>query len=70
MLKQAGFTIHHEHNHCGQCGWEIRSLNDNPPPSEPGALAGSHDVRLRPDWQGAGAKLDIYHHSNAPDDKV
>jgi hypothetical protein len=70
MLKQAGFAVDHEHNHCGQCWWEIRRLTDNTPPSEPGTLAGSEDVRLRPDWGGAGAKLNVYHHSNRPDDKV
>jgi hypothetical protein len=70
MLKQAGFVVDHEHNHCGQCWWEIRRLSDNTPPSEPGTLAGSDDVRLRPDWRKPGAKLDVYQHSNRPDDKV
>jgi hypothetical protein len=70
MLKQAGFAVDHEHNHCGQCWWEIRRLSDNTPPSEPGTLAGSDDVRLRPDWSGAATKLDVYKHSNRPDDKV
>jgi hypothetical protein len=70
MLKQAGFAVDHEHNHCGQCWWEIRRLNDNTPPSEPGTLAGPDDVRLRPDWHGPEAKLDVYHHSNRPHDKA
>jgi hypothetical protein len=70
MLKQAGFAVDHEHNHCGQCWWEIRRLGGTPPPSQPGTLAGSEDVRLRPDWRGPGAKLDVYHHSNRPEDKV
>jgi hypothetical protein len=62
--------VDHEHNHCGQCWWEIRRSSDRTPPSQPGALAGSHDVRLRPDWPEAGAELDVYRHSNHPDDKV
>jgi hypothetical protein len=69
MLKQAGFAVDHEHNHCGQCWWELRRSSDPAPPSEPGGLAGSHDVRLRPDWSGTGAKPDCYRHSNDPDDK-
>ena len=24
MMKDAGFVINHEHNHCGQCWWEMR----------------------------------------------
>ena len=64
MLKQAGFAADHEHNHCGQCWWELRSSGDHAPPSEPGTLAGSHDVRLRPDWRRAGTKLDVYRHTN------
>jgi hypothetical protein len=70
MLKQTGFVVDHEHNHCGQCWWEIRRLSDQTPPSEPGTLAGSNDVRLRPHWGGAGARRDVYRHSNQPDDKV
>jgi hypothetical protein len=70
MLKQAGFAADHEHNHCGQCWWEMRRLNDHRPPSEPGTAAGPHDVRLRADWGGAGGKLDVYRHGNGPDDKV
>ncbi len=70
MLKQAGFAVDHEHNHCGQCWWEIRRSADNTPASEPGKLAGSHDARLRPDWRGAGTNPDAYRHSNHPDDKV
>jgi len=70
MLKQAGFGIDHEHNHCGQCWWEIRRQSDQTPPSEPGKLAGSEDVRLRSDWDGTAARLDAYRHSNQPDDKV
>lgn len=70
MLKQAGFAVDHEHNHCGQCWWEIRRSSDTTSPSEPGPLAGPEDVRLQPDWKRAGAKLHVYQHSNDPDGKV
>ena len=70
LIQEHGFAADHEHNHCGQCWWEIRRLNDHTRPSEPGTLAGSHDVRLSSDWGKAEAKLDVYHHSNHPDDKV
>jgi hypothetical protein len=70
LLKQAGFVVDHEHNHCGQCWWEMRRASDQNPPSEPGALSGSQDVRERTDWDRPGAKPDSYRRSNGADDKV
>ena len=70
MLKKAGFVVDHEHNHCGQCWWEMRRASDATPPSDPGKLAGPHDVRLRPDWSQPGTKLDLYSRSSNPDEKV
>jgi hypothetical protein len=70
MLKGAGFTADHEHNHCGQCWWELRRSTDRTPPSQPGTLAGPHDVRLRPDWRGGDSPLDVYRCANGPDRKV
>jgi hypothetical protein len=70
MLQEAGFAVDHEHNHCGQCWWEMRRLSDDNPPSGPGMLAGPHDVRLCPDWSQAGTKHDLYCRSNHPDHKV
>ena len=69
VMKKAGFVIHHEHNHCGQCWWEFRS-NENPDPaSAPGDLAGSSDVRQRSGWKGAETVLDSYRAATDPDDK-
>lgn len=50
MMHKAGFAIHHEHNHSGQCWWEFRSEDDNSTPSKPGSLAGDNDVRLSQTW--------------------
>jgi len=53
VLREAGFVIHHEHNHNCMCWWEIvRAAGETPalPPSEPGELAGEDDIRLRPGW--------------------
>ena len=69
MLNEAGFTADHEHNHCGQCWWEIRRASDNTPPSNPGKLAGANDVRLRPEWKRAEGKLDVYRRGQRAEDK-
>lgn len=58
LLKEAGYGVHHEHNHCGQCWWEI--FREPQPPSAPGTLAGPADVRTRAGWQDAPAKLDVF----------
>jgi hypothetical protein len=69
MLKRAGFTVDHEHNHCGQCWWEIRASTDATPPSAPGVLSGENDVRLRTGWKQP-TPLDTFSRSNDPDDKT
>ncbi len=68
MMQQAGFVIDHEHNHCGQCWWEMRRKDDLSSPSSPGALGGAGDVRLRPDWKSP--HTDHYARATDPDDKT
>jgi len=51
LMDDAGFMIEHEHNHAGQCWWEMRRAADRlttPPPDR-----GPHDVRNLPNWQQA-----------------
>ncbi len=69
VMKDAGFVVDHEHNHCGQCWWEMRRTDDLTPPSATGELSGANDVRLRGDWQRAVAP-DIFSRSTDPDDKL
>jgi hypothetical protein len=69
MLREAGLVIDHEHNHHGQCWWEMRRASAPAPPSPPGALAGPRDVRLRPDWKPPGRVLDIFRRTSSLADK-
>ena len=69
MMKEAGFTIDHEHNHCGQCWWEIRRATDTSPPSSVGELSGANDVRMDGNWKQPELP-DVFFRSNDPDDKV
>ena len=49
IMEEAGFLVDHEHNHAGQCYWEMHRAGDEldaPPP-----LRGSHDVRNLPNWK-------------------
>jgi hypothetical protein len=68
MMKDAGFVVDHQHNHCGQCWWEFRRALDLTPPSKPGALAGDKDVRSSPDWPQEGP-TDTYRRANNAGDK-
>jgi hypothetical protein len=70
LMKKAGFVVSHEHNHCGQCWWEIRHAADATPASAPGALSGDADVRLHDDWTAPGSHLDSYERATDPDDKL
>lgn len=50
----------HEHNHCGQCWWEIRNLNAPQPPIDIAT-----DIRRDPRW--GNGYLDRYsHHEKLP----
>jgi hypothetical protein len=69
MLKRAGFVIDHQHNHCGQCWWEMRKQSDATPPSAAGELAKENDVRLQLNWQSSQS-LDTYRRANGPDEKT
>lgn len=69
MLKRAGFTIDHEHNHCGQCWWEMRSAASRGKASAPGELEKKTDTRLRADWASEGKVIDTYIRANAPEEK-
>ncbi len=68
LMHEAGFTIDHEHNHRGQCWWEIRRENDAARPGIAGALSGPSDVRLRDDW-GAVEEMDVFRRATDPDEK-
>lgn len=69
LLKQAGYVVDHQHNHCGQCWWEIRRRSDATSASEPGELARDKDVRLQEDWRLPGKPMDTYTRASDPDDK-
>jgi hypothetical protein len=66
LMRDAGFVIDHEHNHAGQCWWEVRRTSDATPPGNTGELSGEQDVRLRPNW--STATIDVF--SRANDDRV
>lgn len=68
MLGDVGWVVDHQHNHQGQCWWEIKARNNDAPASEPGQLSGPHDVRLRPTWPGSTV-VDTYIRANDPDAK-
>jgi hypothetical protein len=50
IMDGAGFLIDHEHNHQGQCWWEMYPAEtknrESPPP-----VRASNDVRRRPGWR-------------------
>jgi hypothetical protein len=70
LMRDAGFVIDHEHNHRGQCWWEIRKADNPAGPSAPGELSKDKDVRSAPNWQPPGSHLDRYHRASDPDMKL
>ncbi|MDQ3621424.1 MAG: hypothetical protein M3463_02915 [Verrucomicrobiota bacterium] len=68
LMKEAGFVVDHEHNHRGQCWWEMRRAEDSTPPSAAGELSGVNDVRLRADWKEA-QHMDVFARATDPEDK-
>jgi hypothetical protein len=63
-LVQIGAEVAtHEHNHCGQCWWEIR-LADRPTQS----LVVDYDARANPDWQQGYLHRFVAHKRQQPSD--
>lgn len=72
LLRRAGFVIDHQHNHRGQCWWEMRRAEDPTEPSAAGELAGEHDVRLRENWECHGGdrdRMDTFERATGPKGK-
>ncbi len=70
MMKATGFVIDHEHNHCGQCWWELRPVGAAGGFAAPGSVAGDKDVRGRSDWHPPGTTLDGYNKATDPGAKL
>lgn len=51
IMDRAGFVIDHEHNHQGQCWWEMRRASEQDEAPTPPPIRDEHDVRLLPHWQ-------------------
>jgi hypothetical protein len=63
-MDDAGFVINHEHNHAGQCWWEMHRSHDRletPPPNR-----GPNDVRNMLGWPQA--KHDVFLNSERLED--
>src|SRR4051794_5867554 len=60
MMRETSFVIDHEHNHRGQCWWEIRAAGSPGDSGTVNAVPATHDVRVLPHWLPAGAVLDRY----------
>lgn len=69
VMEEAGFQIDHEHNHQGQCWWEIRRVGE---PATPSATQPTDpdDVRLRPGWKPSRDAIDTYRATTDPTDKT
>lgn len=70
LMNEAGFVIDHEHNHRGQCWWEMRRKDDPSPPSKPGEFSETSDVRLGENWQNQQTTTDHYERATDCDDKT
>jgi hypothetical protein len=70
LMRDAGYVIDHEHNHCGQCWWEIRPVGKPPGAAGVGTVSGAHDVRSLPAWPSPPAHLDRYAQATDPDEKL
>ena len=51
VAAETGYLVDHEHNHHGQCWWEIRPVIGKRSVSSPPPIRGADDVRLQPGWQ-------------------
>ena len=50
LMKEAGFVVDHEHNHLGQCYFEMRCADQGVNGREPPPVRGCTDVRNSAPW--------------------
>lgn len=62
LMKDGGYEVDHEHNHCGQCWWEFRKTGHTQPISKEGQYP-IKDARLMPEWKSPAAKIDRFYHA-------
>jgi hypothetical protein len=62
IMDSAGFEIDHEHNHHGQCWWEMHPEIDERKVEIPPQIMDDKDVRLLDDWKKE--KHDLWVRSN------
>lgn len=60
VLEKSGFETDHQHNHRGQCWWEVRRREDPSDPSPVGADPVTSDVRLMPTWDDGSTPIDSF----------
>ncbi len=73
IMREAGFTIDHEHNHRGQCWWEFHAgeRDEADIRAGPGSEGGHEfDVRRLAGWHPPDATLDRFAQANGPEDKL
>ncbi|MGE9290289.1 MAG: hypothetical protein ACQKBT_04815 [Puniceicoccales bacterium] len=70
MMRDSGFVVDHEHNHQGQCWWEMRSVEDDTVPGAVGTIAGDFDVRAFQNWDAIETPIDRFCRANSPLQKV
>jgi hypothetical protein len=69
VMRDAGYVIDHEHNHCGQCWWEMRRAETAPTAPPPAGAPRSRDVRTHAGWNEPGTIIDRYIGALSPDQK-
>lgn len=71
MMRDAGFVIDHEHNHRGQCWWEMHPASaSEDAPLEPGKVSAAKDVRLHSNWSDSETVIDRFVKATSVDSKV
>lgn len=69
LMKDAGYVVDHEHNHCGQCWWEFRRADNPAGPSKAGEVY-EKDARLLSAWTLPGVKIDRFRRATDVNDKA
>jgi hypothetical protein len=64
MMKEAGFTVDHEHNHGGQCWWIMRPAAERDTVEAEKLPPEAVDVRQTEAW-GKSGPIDIFHGANS-----
>ncbi len=69
VMREAGYAVNHEHNHRGQCWWEMFPENDGHAKAGTETIGARYDSKRLAQWDTGETPIDRFVHAHGVQDK-